>query len=245
MNSLFANSINQKRIIMFASAGIFGILTNLIFYQVPFSGLTIWDPINTALVGLLVFESLYRAKRWLSLKTIPVFVILVTLISQWLYFTLYGIENGSIRIDLSLFSEPFRYFFTTFPYNLYFLIESLIVTGFAYYLIILSEVTFLEQVNDLSKFDVLTGVIVGAVMASFGGAIKYYLALSGFEWAARGILLPFYLCLITPIVGGVLGWIGAMATHKISKSRISVFLGGLLGGLLTVLALLPAPYIAQ
>ena len=95
----------------------------------------------------------------------------------------------------------------------------------------------------MSKSNTLTSLVVGAVTASIGGVIKYFLVLNGFEWAKGGIVLPFYLCLITPILGGVLGWIGAIVAQRISNSRTSVFIGGLLGGLLTVLIFLPAPLI--
>ena len=136
---------------MSVTAGIFGIFTTLFFYQLPLSDLSILEPLNTAFVGLLIFESLLRAKRLLNLKTLPVFVILVTLISQWLYSTLYAIEyGGSIS-----FLEPFRFLFSTFPNNLYFFIESFVVTGFAYYLVINYRkdgwMIFIEQEKDSNK----------------------------------------------------------------------------------------------
>lgn len=151
MNFLFANTTNHRRIVMSVTAGTFGIFTALFFYQLPLSELSILEPLNTALVGLLIFESLLRAKRWLNLKTLPVFAILVTLICQWLYSTLYAIEyGGSIS-----FWEPFRFLFSTFPYNLHFVIESFAVTGFAYYLVIYYRkdgwVIFIEQEKDSKK----------------------------------------------------------------------------------------------
>ena len=97
----------------------------------------------------------------------------------------------------------------------------------------------------MSKNHTGTSLIIGAITASIGGVIKYNLAMSGFEWADGGILLPFYLCLLTPIIGGLLGWTGVIVAQRISNSRTSVFIGGLLGGFLTILILLPAPYIPQ
>jgi hypothetical protein len=135
MNTSFANTNLFKRILMFAACGLLGIFTNLYMYQVPVFSLTPWEFLNTALVGLLVFELFHRARKWLNLKTLPLFIIFVTLISQWLYFLLYRIENGDFGIDLFLPIEPLQYLFSTFPYNVFFLIESCLVAGFAYYLI--------------------------------------------------------------------------------------------------------------
>ena len=84
-------------------------------------------------------------------------------------------------------------------------------------------------------------------MASIGGVIKYYLALTYYITYSVwwGINLYFCLCLLTPIVGAVLGWVIAMVVQKVSSSKWSALIGGLLSGIITTLVLTPIPYIPQ
>jgi len=88
----------------------------------------------------------------------------------------------------------------------------------------------------------LSGFAVGAITATIGGAIKYYFAILGTNWG--GILLIGGMCLFAPLVGGVLGWIGAIIAKRIENSRRMNFIGGFLGGFLAVLILLPAPLLS-
>ena len=237
MNSLLANT-NRNRLFMFLAAGFFGIFTSVVFYKIPITSLTIRDPLNTGVIGILIFEFLYRTKRWLNIKTIGFYIIIVVLISQWLYPALYIIENGTLGGEL--FSlEPFTYLFSTFPYNLFFLIESSVVVSFAYYLIHLgvkeSEVAVAET---MTRKQNISCALIGAVTASLGGAIKYFVAITGVELFGLGIILPFYLCLLTPILGALAGLGGASISNKKN-------LGAFIGGLVIVLLFLPAPYLPQ
>lgn len=99
-----------------------------------------------------------------------------------------------------------------------------------------------KEKQEPQKKDTFTVILVGAILASVGGLIKYILSWN-YEWAVFGILLPFYFCLITPIIGGILGWIGSFLGYGISNSRFAFFAGGVCGGVLTTMVLLPAPLI--
>jgi len=105
----------------------FGIFTALVFYKIP---LAFQEFIFPPIIGLLVFEFLFRTRKWLGLKTLPVYIIAVTLISQILYSVMYNISYGNFLAALPLQSLIYEY-----PYNLYSLIEASIVTGLGYYLI--------------------------------------------------------------------------------------------------------------
>lgn len=122
MDFLSANTTNHRRIIMFVAAGVLGVFFVLVFYQAP---PTIRLPIESGIVGLLVFEVMFRTRKWLNPKTLIVYAVLVTLINQYLYGLLYG----------DIFAQGLLSALSTFPSNLFFLLESFMVTGLAYYLI--------------------------------------------------------------------------------------------------------------
>lgn len=82
MDFLSANTTNHRRALMFVVSEIWGIFALLVFYRVS---LTIYDVIFPPLVGLVVFEFLFRTRKWLSLRTLPLYIVAVFLLGQGLY----------------------------------------------------------------------------------------------------------------------------------------------------------------
>jgi len=100
-----------------------------------------------------------------------------------------------------------------------------------------------EPSKDFKKRDTILAVIIGVVTASIGGAFRYYLAFSGVEWP--GIVLPFFFCLLTPLIGGLLAW-GILALAKqIKHSWVRILVGGLASGIITTLVFFSIPYMVQ
>ena len=128
-NILTGNTTDHRRAIMFVAALLYGIFARAVLYNIS---ITFREVIFPAIVGLAVFELLFRTRRRLSLKTLPVYIVVVTFLGQILYSLLYqfsypgGIWNPLVSLT---------FLFTELPYGLYFLIESSVVTGLAYYLI--------------------------------------------------------------------------------------------------------------
>ena len=122
----------SKRLIMMIVAGVISAIITLVL-----SGRLVisWNLINAALVGLVIYEIMYRTRKWLSPKTLIIYVIAATPISSWLYALLVGIETQQLGYALSL--GPLRYLFApaNFPSNLIFFIHTALVTGIAYWLI--------------------------------------------------------------------------------------------------------------
>ena len=100
-----------------------------------------------------------------------------------------------------------------------------------------------ETMKDFEMRHTIMAVFIGGVTASIGGAFRLYLAYSGLEWP--GIPLPFFFCLLTPLIGGLLAWIGVTLTKQIEDAFIRILSCGLAGGILTTLIFFPIPYIAQ
>lgn len=128
MNWMTANTTNHRRIIMFAASEFWGIFALLVFYRVP---LTLRDLIFPPLVGLLVFEFLFRTRKYLNLATLPLYLIVIVPVSHLLYGMLYSVSfTGGWSLTGSLESLLFE-----FPYNVYFLLDTSVVVGIAYTLI--------------------------------------------------------------------------------------------------------------
>lgn len=92
MNTLLANTTNHRRIIMFFASMFYSMFASLVFYDLP---LTVREFIIPPIVGLPVFELLFRTNKWLNLKTLPVYIIANTLFSQIVYGILYSISYGA------------------------------------------------------------------------------------------------------------------------------------------------------
>ncbi len=122
MNFLLANTTNHRRAVMLVAAAVLGAIIVLVLYPGPFA---IRVPIESGVMGLLVFEAMFRTRKWLNLKTLILYVVLATIISQFLYGILYG----------GFSFQGLSGVFSVFPYNLYALLEMSVVTGLAYYLI--------------------------------------------------------------------------------------------------------------
>ena len=239
MNTSFTNTNIFRRILMFIASGVLGVFTNLLFYQVPVFALTLRDFLNTALVGLFVFELLYQARRWLNLKTLPVFIIPITLISQWLYFALYNIENGNFGIGFFLSMEPFQHLFSAFPSNVFFLIESSLVAGIAYYLIhyykggsVPSEHPIRSKVGDFA-IGFFGWFLAGNLVVALFGFLFYSVVLG-----ALGVFALFTLGMIVYLFAQNRYWIGAGIIAALLTNGVFMALLGL-GSLFTLFIPLP------
>jgi hypothetical protein len=84
--------------------------------------------------------------------------------------------------------------------------------------------------------EIPAGGLIGAAVAMIGGVIKMMMYYMGIEWGGE---LYGPCCLLYPMLGGSLGLVGAMAAHKVWESRISIYVGGFLGGLLPTLFFYP------
>ena len=128
MNLLSANTTNHRRIIMFAASEIWGIFALMVVYKVAF---TYRDFIFPPLVGLLIFEFLFRTRRYLKLATLPLYVLVIVPVSHLLYGILYSVSfAGGFSLVDSL-----EYLIYEFPYNVLFFLDTSVVVGMAYYLI--------------------------------------------------------------------------------------------------------------
>jgi hypothetical protein len=129
MEFWYANAANPKRIIMFLISGAFGIFADLIFYQRTLGAFTIRFFIIYALIGILVFEFLYRTRRWLNLITLAFYAILVVIASRWLYFIFIRIGSGAIEIN-DIYFNPFKNIYSLPPF-----VPSIFTTVMSYFLI--------------------------------------------------------------------------------------------------------------
>ncbi len=143
---------------MCLATGIWGIFTTIVFYH---QQLTTQDIIFPSIVGLLTFEFLFRTRKWLNIKSLIIYVIVVTIVSQWVYGILY-------RNSTMFFSETFNNLFTVFPYNLYSFVDSFIVTAIAYFLIaVYRNETLQIPVNDISSIETTESIAVKVKVRDF------------------------------------------------------------------------------
>ena len=77
------------------------------------------------------------------------------------------------------------------------------------------------------------GGLIGTAVAMIGAIIKLLVYYNTRIESGSIICAPG--CLLLPISGGLLGLGGATVAHRIWESRISIFVGGFLGGLLPTL----------
>jgi len=56
-----------------------------------------------------------------------------------------------------------------------------------------------------------------------------------------GIILPYFFCLLEPLIGSMLGWLGGYIGFAISNSKNGIYVGGILVGILTAIILMPLP----
>lgn len=215
MNSILENTTNHRRAIMFVAPAILGAIIVLVLYQMPFA---IRVPIESGVMGLLVFEVMFRTRKWLNLKTLILYAVSATVMSQFLYSILYG--------DFSF--QGLSGLLSGFPYNLYALLEMCIVTGLAYYLIKIyrHETWLLPE----STVGVSNEPIYNESSSFFGAWFqKYGQQIMGFiGWfVVASLLAPISFGLIT--TPATLICLLLFARSKTSK--------GIAGGILTAVAL--------
>jgi hypothetical protein len=141
----------QKRIAIVVAAGLIDLFMGLIILNLIISGqipansreLQIQNPLASMLAGLIVLEILYRTSKWLSLRTLVIYILGTAILIRWLHvlvFFLYGpdqeisLVNGglyllSLDILLFLFWPAYP---NAYPFNLAFWSEAVIVIGIAY-----------------------------------------------------------------------------------------------------------------
>ena len=123
----------NKRFIM----GILTIIVHIVFTMFPYQQEKLFalDFVNTAVVGLVIYEILYRTRKQLSLKTLIIYIILAIPVSRWLYAFLYGVESGYYSYVFSLLPLTDLFSATNYLFNLYYSIEITIFTCIAFWLI--------------------------------------------------------------------------------------------------------------
>ena len=100
--------------------------------------------------------------------------------------------------------------------------------------------------ENMNRKETITVLIFGAVLASIGGVIKYFLLMgSSIDLDFAGIILPYFFCMLEPLIGSMLGWLGGYIGFEISNSKKGIYVGGILGGILTAIILMPLPIFAQ
>jgi len=128
MNFFLANTTNHRRIIMALTTMIFGVLMSVLVYEAP---LTFREFVFPPVVGLIVFEFIFRTRMYLRPATLPLYSIVVVIVSEIIYGLLYSASYTYIWSPVS----SFQYLFSEYPYNLYALLDAAVMTGMAYYLI--------------------------------------------------------------------------------------------------------------
>lgn len=153
MDVLSANTTNHRRIIMAIATVAFGVLMSLLVYKTP---LTFREFLFPSIVGLAVFELLFRTRDRLMPVTLPFYIVVVLIGSEIVYGLLYGLSYGYIWSPITAFQN----LYSEYPYNLYALIDSSIMTGMAYFLIKVYrvdtwELSSLQSVNEMGNEPVL------------------------------------------------------------------------------------------
>ena len=182
------------------------------------------------------------------------------IISNWLLgwmigWVIYSLYNNFIPYRITLFlqnteslaalSGQITYVISTLVVAVVFGLTGGLIGGWAIYTQIYQKepLSKPETTKDFRMRHTIIAVIIGVVTASIGGAFRYYLAFSALEWP--GIMLPFFFCLLTPLIGGLLAWASVGLTKQIEDAWIRILIGGLAGGILTTLVFFPIPYMPQ
>ena len=116
---------------MLAAGAVLGTVGSLILYR----QLAPWATLNTALVGLAIYEILFRTKKWLSARTLPIYIAGALLVTPWLAALLVGIEFGQFEYFLSLKPFTTTYSAANLLHSLYYALETALLTGIAYRLV--------------------------------------------------------------------------------------------------------------
>lgn len=132
-------SIPNRRLIIFFLAVIISGILNVTLYRPKVEQLTVmaWFFINPGIVGLIIFEIMYRTQKWLSLKTLIIYIVIAISISSWSLVLLNGIRVNYYEYVFSLtpFIAPFKNLFyaESYPRILYSFFETAIITSVAYW----------------------------------------------------------------------------------------------------------------
>lgn len=221
-NFLTANTTNHRRAIMLIAAMLYGVFMSVVVYKTP---LTFREIIFPPIVGLVVFEFMFRARNRLTLATLAAGIVIVLFASTVMYGILYSVSYGSF------FWSPviaFTSLFTEFPYNLYALLEAATVTTLAFYLIKAYRKES-WQVHELVSTPADASAPPEPVTGLPGFLRRYDQQIGAFFgwYVVASLLVPFSFGLITTPLTIIL-----MIGFGLSKTR-----KGLAGGILVAVAL--------
>lgn len=123
------------RIGMFFLAALVSTVITVTLRDIRLNHLGVVFYVEAGVVGLIIFEILFRTRQWLSIKTLIIYVIIAISLSSWLYALFYGVVSGDYKYALSL--APITSLFSpgVYPYILYSFLDTAITTGIAYWLI--------------------------------------------------------------------------------------------------------------
>ena len=171
------------------------------------------------------------------------------IISNWLLgwiisWVIYILYYSFVLPRIALFVHTY-FISTTLGFAVIYGLASGLIGGRAIYAAIyqIEPISDPEKSRDLEKQHSIMAIVIGAVTASIGGALKSYSA--NYILQLPGIPLPLFLYLLTPIIGGLLAWVGFGITNQIENNFIRILSCGLAGGILTTLIFLSMPFIAQ
>ena len=91
--------------------------------------------INAGIVGLIIYELLYRTRKWLNGKTLILYILIAIPISSWVFALLNAVWTGYYRYAVSL--APLTSLFSAEQYPLILLdfLQTAIITTIAYRMI--------------------------------------------------------------------------------------------------------------
>jgi hypothetical protein len=141
------SSGKNKRIFMFIVSGIIGFISAVIALNIALGPIFIYNLmitfqlrlfIGAAIIGLITFEILYRTRKWLSLKTLAIYIILILVIGRYFNIILdafwfrWGTKDFGIPISLA----PIISLYSAQPHNILYIIQTIIMVGIAYFLVV-------------------------------------------------------------------------------------------------------------
>jgi len=105
------NTTNHRRVIMLVVTGIIHVIFLVFIYRSPVDIKIITRITQWSIAGLIIFEIMFRSRKWLNLSTLPIYIIVMSLANKIFYNFTYMISY------------------------LYFLVDMSVMIGIAYYLI--------------------------------------------------------------------------------------------------------------
>jgi hypothetical protein len=124
-----------KRLIMFFLAAVISSALTMIRFKIGLGQLAIWFFVEAGIIGLIIYEILYRTQKWLSLKTLILYILIAIPVSSWAYALFYGIQFSEYAYVFSLAPLIRLFSAMSYPDILYSYFETAVITSVAYWLI--------------------------------------------------------------------------------------------------------------